>query len=98
MKPKTIKARVLHEADMKDPAYRAAYEGLAAETALVMALIKARSRAALSQAEVATRMGTTESVVSRLESGRVKPSTRTLERYAEAVGHRLLISLEPMRT
>jgi transcriptional regulator with XRE-family HTH domain len=40
-------------------------------------------------------MGTTESVVSRLESGRVKPSTRTLQRYAAATGHRLRISLEP---
>jgi transcriptional regulator with XRE-family HTH domain len=33
--------------------------------------------------------------VSRLESGRVKPSTRTLERYAEATGHKLRISLTP---
>ena len=40
-------------------------------------------------------MGTTESAVSRLESGRVKPSIRTLERYAEATGHRLRMSLEP---
>jgi transcriptional regulator with XRE-family HTH domain len=40
-------------------------------------------------------MGTTESAVSRLESGRAKPSTRTLERYAVATGHRLRISLEP---
>jgi len=62
---------------------------------LVDALIQARTRAHLSQAEVASRMGTTESAVSRLESGRVKPSTRTLERYAEATGHRLRISLEP---
>ena len=65
------------------------------EFALVDALIKARTHAHLSQAEVASRMGTTESAVSRLESGRVKPSTRTLERYAQATGHRLRISLEP---
>jgi transcriptional regulator with XRE-family HTH domain len=40
-------------------------------------------------------MGTTESAVSRVESGRSKPSTRTLERYAKATGHRLHISLKP---
>jgi transcriptional regulator with XRE-family HTH domain len=40
-------------------------------------------------------MGTTESAVSRLESGRSKPLTRTLERYAKAVGRRLRITLEP---
>jgi ribosome-binding protein aMBF1 (putative translation factor) len=93
---KTIKAKDLHARDMaNDPEYRAAYEALEDEFALVSALIRARTRARLSQAEVANRMGTTESVVSRLESGRAKPSTRTLERYARATGHKLHISLEP---
>ena len=94
MSTKTIKAEALHVRRMKsDPAYRKAYDALGSEFALVDALIRARTRAHLSQAEVASRMGTTESAVSRLESGRVKPSTRTLERYAEATGHRLRISL-----
>jgi ribosome-binding protein aMBF1 (putative translation factor) len=93
---KTVKARDLHAKEMvEDPAYREAYESLEEEFALVTALIQARSRAQLSQAEVASRMGTTESAISRLESGRGKPSTRTLERYAQATGHRLHISLEP---
>jgi ribosome-binding protein aMBF1 (putative translation factor) len=96
MKTKTIGARDLHAKRMKvDPSYRKAYDALEGEFALVDALIRARTRAKLSQAEVASRMGTTESAVSRLESGRVKPSTRTLERYAQATGHRLRISLEP---
>lgn len=92
---KTIKASDLHAEDLKNPEYRAAYESLEEEFALVSSLIQARTRASLSQAEVARRMGTTESAVSRLESGRTKPSTRTLERYASATGHRLHISLEP---
>lgn len=93
---KTIKAKDLHAARMAANAeYREAYEGLDDEFALVSSLLEARTRAHLSQAEVATRMGTTESAVSRLESGRVKPSTRTLERYAKATGHKLRISLEP---
>jgi ribosome-binding protein aMBF1 (putative translation factor) len=96
MKAKTVKAEELHARRMKDdPAYREAYDALEGEFALVDVLLRARTRARLSQAEVASRMGTTESAVSRLESGRVKPSTRTLERYAEATGHRLRISLEP---
>lgn len=94
---KAIKAKDIHAREMaEDPAYRQAYEALDGEFAIVDALIRARTRAALSQAEVASRMGTSESAVSRLESGRVKPSTRTLERYAEATGHRLHISLEPL--
>ena len=39
-------------------------------------------------------MGTTQTVIARLESGRVKPSTRTLERLAQATGSRLKISFE----
>jgi DNA-binding transcriptional regulator YiaG len=93
---KTIDAKDIHAKDMAESAeYRDAYNALEDEFALVDALIRARTRAHLSQAEVASRMGTTESAVSRLESGRTKPSTRTLERYAQATGHRLRISLEP---
>ena len=80
---KTVSAKALHASRMaENPAYREAYAVLEGEFSLVNALIAARTHACLSQAELASRMGTTESVVSRLESGRVKPSTRTLERYA----------------
>ncbi len=93
---KTIKAKDIHAREMaEDRAYRDAYDELEDEFALMNELIRARMRAHLSQAEVANLMGTTESAVSRLESGRVKPSTRTLERYAKATGHKLHISLEP---
>ena len=46
-------------------------------------------------APCAERMHTTQAVIARLESGRVKPSTRTLERLAAATGMRLRISFEP---
>jgi ribosome-binding protein aMBF1 (putative translation factor) len=94
---KTLNAKDLHAKDMAESAgYREAYEALDEEFALIDSLIRARTSARLSQAEVASRMGTTESVISRLESGRAKPSTRTLERYAEATGHKLRISFEPL--
>jgi DNA-binding XRE family transcriptional regulator len=93
---KTIKATDIRAQRMaEDSAYREAYEALDQEFTLVSSLIEARLHAHLTQAEIASRMGTTESAVSRLESGRVKPSTRTLERYAKATGHRLSIRLEP---
>lgn len=93
---KTVKAKDVHALDMaNDPGYRAAYEALESEFSLVNSLIRARMRARLSQAQVAERMGTTESAVSRLESGRSMPSTRTLERYAKATGHSLQIRLKP---
>jgi ribosome-binding protein aMBF1 (putative translation factor) len=93
---RTISAKDIHAKEMaENPEYCEAYDALDSEFALIDALIRARTHAHLSQAEVASRMGTTESVISRLESGRVKPSTRTLERYAKATGHKLRISLEP---
>ena len=87
---------VLHKKWLKDREYRKAYEALEEEFALASAIMKARNRAGLSQAELARRMKTTQSTVARLESGRGRPSTRTLDRFAKATGHRLKIVFEPM--
>ena len=82
-----IKAELL-----ADPAVKAAYDAMAEEFDIAAALIDARTHAGLSQAAVATRMGTTQSVVARMESGRTLPSARSLQRYAEATGTRLKIA------
>ena len=80
---------------MKNPEFKAAYDALEDEFALASALIKARGDAHMTQEEVAAAMGTTQAVVARLESGRVLPSTRTLERFAKATHTKLRISFEP---
>ena len=95
---RTIPISELHERWMKDPEYAREYIALEEEFALIEALIQARARAGLSQAEVARRMGTTQSAIARLESGRVTPSLHTLRRYAEATGARVRIVLEPAGT
>ncbi len=79
----------------KDPAFLAAHAELADEFALVAELIRARMKAGLTQAEVAERMQSTQPAVARLESAGRIPSTRTLQRYARATGHRLRIRLVP---
>ena len=91
------KIKDLHSKWMKDPAYRKEYDALEEEFALAAAVAKARRRAGLSQAELAQRMKTTQSTIARLESGRGLPSTRTLDRFAKATGHRLRIDFEPVR-
>jgi DNA-binding XRE family transcriptional regulator len=78
-----------------DPAYAAAYASLEAEFALASSLIKARAEADMTQEQVAKAMGTTQAVVARLESGRILPSTRTLNRFAKATRSRLRITFEP---
>ena len=91
------KLRDLQNKWMKDPAFRTEYDALEEEFALMAAVAKSRARSGLSQAQLAKRMKTTQSTIARLESGRGKPSTRTLARFAKATGHRLKISFEPVR-
>jgi ribosome-binding protein aMBF1 (putative translation factor) len=93
---KFIPAREVFAEWRKDPEYVAAYDALEEEFALAEAFIDARAHAGLTQQQLAQRMGTTQAVIARLESGRVKPSTRTLERFAKATGTRLRIRFEPV--
>ena len=79
----------------KDPEYVAAYNAIEDEFALAAEMIRARANASLTQEQLAERMHATQAVIARLESGRVKPSTRTLERFAHATGMKLRISFEP---
>ena len=85
----------LHKKWSEDPEYRKAYDQLGPEFEISRSLIEARTRAKLTQAELARRISTTQSVVARLESGRTLPSTRTLERIAQATKTRLRISFDP---
>ena len=80
---------------LKDPAFVKARAEFDDEFALVEELIRARMKAGLTQAEVAERMQSTQPAVARLESAGRIPSTRTLQRYARATGHRLRIKLVP---
>lgn len=73
-----------------------AYADLDSEYSLVRELLAARSRAGLTQEDVAKSMGTTKSVVSRLEAGgKHSPSVSTLKKYARAVGCQVEIRLIP---
>ena len=79
---------------LADPATQAAYESQTAEFDMARELIAARTQAGLTQADVAERMGTTQSTVARLEGGKAAPSLRSLQRYAQAVGRRAVVHLE----
>ena len=86
----------LHDRWSRNAVYLEAYERLGPEFELARALVEARTRAGITQAELAARMKTTQSAVARLESGRVPPSTRTLEKVARATGTRLRIQFDPV--
>lgn len=87
---KELRARALERSDVKFE-----YDRLGEEFAFLDEFLKARSSAGITQAEVAQRIGTTQSVIARLESGRGKhsPSVATLQKYARALGCRLELRL-----
>lgn len=86
--------RALKAELLTDPGTRSEYEAMSNEFDMARELISARSRAGLTQGEVAERMGTTQSVIARLESGRCAPSLRTVQRYANALGCRAMVRIE----
>ncbi|RPH76327.1 MAG: XRE family transcriptional regulator [Nitrospiraceae bacterium] len=87
---KDFKARALARPDV-----RREYEGLKDEFEILDEILKARAEAGFTQAELAARIGTTQSAVARLETamGKHSPSIGTLKRYASALGYRLQVRL-----
>ena len=93
---------VAHDAAFKNkilakPGVKKAYAALEEEYATLHAMLDARLTAGLTQADVAKRMGTTVSAVSRLEaslrSEKHSPSYATLKKYAQACGKKLLVQM-----
>ena len=87
------KARQLHKNWIKDPEYRKAFDALEDEFVLARELIAARTKANLTQKQLAQKMRTSQSAIARLESGESNPSISLLKRYASATGTQLRVEL-----
>ena len=79
---------------MNDPEFVREFDALEDEFAMAAAFIKARAKSGLTQAQLAERMGAKQSYVARLESGRMLPSVRTLQKFAQATGTKLWVAFE----
>lgn len=79
------------------PGVQKAYNALEEEYSTLHAMLDARLAAGLTQADVAARMGTTVSAISRLESSlrseKHSPSFSTLRKYAQACGKKLVVQM-----
>lgn len=103
-KNKRIPAKKTHDAMvaewMKDPAFKAEYNALEKDYALIKEMLAARKHSGLTQEEVAKQMGTKAPAVARLEAATARdkhsPSIGTLRKYASAVGCELEIHLKPI--
>jgi ribosome-binding protein aMBF1 (putative translation factor) len=87
----------LRKALLAKPGVQKAFDALEEEYTALHAMLDARRAAGLTQADVASRMGTTVSAVSRLEaslrSEKHSPSFATLRKYAQACGRKLVIQM-----
>lgn len=75
----------------RNPEYRAELERLAPYEALARIVIRRRGQLGLSQAELAQRMGTSHSAISRIESGQHATTVQTLRRLAGALETNLVV-------
>ena len=80
-------------AEMHNPEFKAAYDALAPKYALISAMLDARNKKGMTQAEIARRAGTTQSAIARFESGRTNPTLDFAVRLSSAVGAKLEIRL-----
>jgi ribosome-binding protein aMBF1 (putative translation factor) len=85
----------LRQKVLTDPDVKAEYDRLGPIFAVVGEMIEARQAAGLTQTDIATRMGTSQSVVARLENARHMPTFDMVARYATAIGRRIDIHLVP---
>ena len=85
---------------LRDPDVRAEYEALSSAYDLRKKLIGLRKKAGLTQEELAKRLHTQRSNISRLENvnSTMSPKLSTIEEYAKAVGFKLKLDFVPQKT
>lgn len=76
---------------LKNPDFKREYDALDEEFKLIDELLKARTEAKMTQAQVAEAMGVKQSAVARIESGNLDMKYSTLVNYLNAVGKRIAI-------
>ncbi|MBU2508897.1 MAG: helix-turn-helix transcriptional regulator [Patescibacteria group bacterium] len=78
---------------MKNPKFRKAYDDLELEYALIDKIIEKRIKEGLTQTEIARRMGTKQSAISRFESGNYNPTLAFIKKLADALDVKLKITI-----
>ncbi len=79
---------------LKDEEFKIEYEKLKPRYEAIEQIIKARKEQNITQAELAKRVGTQKSNISRLESGNYNPSLDFLVKVAESLGKSLSVQIK----
>lgn len=78
---------------LKDEEFKIEYEKLKPRYEAIEQIIRARKEQNITQAELAKRVGTQKSNISRLESGNYNPSLDFLAKIAESLGKKIAVTL-----
>ena len=81
---------------LQDPEFKAEYDALEPEFAIIQAMIDARKRSVMTQKELSEATGIAQGDISKLENGNANPSLRTLQRLAAGMGMRLKLEFIPL--
>ncbi|MCX6790025.1 MAG: helix-turn-helix transcriptional regulator [Candidatus Kaiserbacteria bacterium] len=77
---------------MKKPGFKKAYDDLELEFAIIGALIDARAKHGMTQEKLAKKIGTKQSAIARLESGRSNPTFAFIQKLSEALDLKLTVT------
>lgn len=91
MKRNHLNFNVIEKEFLKNPKIKKEFDLLQPQFALIQAVIDARRKKGVTQEELAKKMGTKQSVISRLESGNANPSFNFLKKLANALNANLEI-------
>ena len=92
-RPASIPWNKVKEQLLEDPECAAAFEELAPEYEIARQLIKARLERGMTQGELAAKIGTRQSNISRIERGQQNTSIGLLNRIAKGLGKKLHVSI-----
>lgn len=79
---------------LKDEEFKVEYEKLKPRYEAIEQIIKARKEQNITQSELAKRVGTQKSNISKLESGNYNPSLDFLTKVAESLGKSLSVQIK----
>lgn len=81
----------LHDAWMRNPEYKKAYDDLEIEFALIRAILEQRERKGITQKQLAERVGTKQSAIARFESGNANPTLAFVKKLSQALDLHLTV-------
>ena len=96
-KPKTKSVHAFFRKKFHEKGFAKAYEDMGPLMDIALAIVEARNKAGLSQTELARKLRTTQSVISRIENGNQNISMKILAKIAQILGCDLMVHLKPHR-